>query len=413
MIDERDLHNLIQGYLESQLTEQELDVLQKELLEHPKVRQQFLAYLDLDAALMDLGQHHQSVSDISPLAATPLPVSTGSSSLKYSRWLAPLAALVLTIVALIWFNLPSRTPWATLIETGPGVTLIQGESSRPTQSGDALDTNERISVPRDSSAKVKVHGLGLVHLGPEAVLQRGNEDRLVELTSGFASIIAEKQNSDAPWRIRTPEADAAVIGTEFNIATSGDRTALRVAEGRVQFTSRRNGESLQVDGGNRAIAEKDSLSAAQPTRSGSVLLITSRDPLSSSWNKFNQIVIDRLLGMHVWRMALEVDVRHFEEVQPADLENRALVIVSCLTTMSENLPSNGSTSRSRTSLLSVAEPAAYPVLCMTTDDLETGFGFYQKRLPIVLLSTPSIVSRLAIPVRSMICLESSLVGELP
>lgn len=41
--------------------------------------------------------------------------------------------------------------------------------------------------------------------------------RTLELAAGFIEIKAHKQQKDKPWRVRTPDAEAAVIGTRFTV----------------------------------------------------------------------------------------------------------------------------------------------------------------------------------------------------
>ena len=50
--------------------------------------------------------------------------------------------------------------------------------------------------------------------------------------------------------------------------------------------------------------------------------------MHADWDKFNQLVTERLLNARLWQMGFRVDVRYFEDVQRSDLADRAIVIVS-------------------------------------------------------------------------------------
>ena len=65
-------------------------------------------------------------------------------------------------------------------------------------------------------------------LGPGTKLIRSPEVRSLQFASGFAEIDAEKQRTGKPWRIQTAEAEPAVIGTRFSLASANGRTAMRV-----------------------------------------------------------------------------------------------------------------------------------------------------------------------------------------
>ena len=398
MNDRDELLQWIQCYADGTATQQETMRLQSRLQQDADARKTFRAYMTLDAALSDLAESARfcdpevSIGDAvgdpnehqPQLACSAEPLR--SPGMHPMRWVALVVACSFLAVVWWWSASDSTAVWATVTETGPCVLIKRGNETRLAQSGESLRTDERIVVNGDGAAQVRVRGLGVVSLGPEARLCSAPEPRIIELTSGFASVVADKQAANRPWRIRTPQVEATVLGTDFNIASSKGRTALRVSEGVVRLMSLQSGQSHRVSGGNRAYVTSDSsegVAVEDPThrleiassRSGSVLLLTSREPLNAHWERFNQIVINKLVSTRMWRLGFRVEVQHYETVTAADLANRSLIILSLFDfDGGEEVIKQIELSKSITPVLCL-EPAAFPVLGMTAEGQDVGFGF--------------------------------------
>jgi hypothetical protein len=266
-----------------------------------------------------------------------------------------------------------------------GTTIVCGGQVRAAQVGERLRPNEWMEVPADSSAQITVGGLGQILLGPEARLGRGRQVRQLELTSGFIEITAQKQRPGRPWLIRTEEAEAAVVGTKFSLATAHGRTAMRVEEGLVHLTALESGRSEDVGGGNRAYVDDDAKPEVAQTRQGSVLLLTSRIPAEAKWDRFNQLIGDKFVGSRLWQLGFRVETRHFDEVQTQDLVGRALVIVS-LFEYGVGEPALERIHLAQASVPVVClEPAAYPVLKMTGVGQGIDHGFKGGPSPVEIL----------------------------
>ena len=385
MNDRSALWNLIQRYTDEIATDSELRQLEETLQNDADARTLFRHYLALDASLSAVADaaawcrseaNTGIVHAIEQQSASYRTVSNQTSTLAKSIALCGVVICLLMMVVALW-PLQHRTThvWATVTEAGPGVNILLNGKLRPASSGDRVHSHEQIVVSDDDAARVSVEGLGIVALGPDTCLRSGHEPRLVELQSGFASVAAEKQKSGQSWRIRTPQAEAAVVGTEFNIASAKGRTALRVSEGVVHLTSLIGGQSERVRGGNRAIVVEGADPDIATCRPGSVLLLTSREPLSNNWDQFNQLLTEKLVNSRMWRLGFHVDVRHYEDVQPGDLRGRSLVIVSLFGY------DIGEPALERIGLAAAdvpvicLEPAAYPTLGMSAAQDAGGFGF--------------------------------------
>ena len=376
MNNQKSILDLIHRYSDGIANADEVAQLQATLKDDADARQLFRRYMELDAALTDLG-------DAATLCDSEQRCGDSMATNKTSRWkrwasvaiISAVAVCLLLAIVVLQHESKNTTTWATVTETGAGVSIVRDGKPRHAQIGDQLLRDEQIVVPQGSTAQLKVAGLGITALGPEARLRCGAEPRLIELEAGFATITAEKQQINRPWRIRTPQVEAAVLGTKFNIASAKGRTALRVSEGLVQLTSLHDGQIEKIRGGNRAFITKGFAPTVASSRSGSVLLLTSRDPVSSQWDKFNQILIDKLVNARMWELGFRVEVKHYEGLQQIDLSNYSLVIVSLFDyDVGEPALERIGLAKADVPVICL-EPAAYPVLGMTAGQTEGGFGF--------------------------------------
>src|SRR5262249_8094072 len=149
-----------------------------------------------------------------------------------------------------------------------------------------------------------------------------------------------------------------VRGTKFTVATGDDATRLRVAEGQVRVTRVRDGAELEVPAGHHASIAKEGALVAHASRTGEVLVISSRQNSRQSWLPFNQSVKERLLGEHLQRLAFRATVKDQTELQPEDLSGRPLIILSVAHFDPEQLRRIGLTD-TRVPILCL-EGAAYP-----------------------------------------------------
>jgi hypothetical protein len=193
------------------------------------------------------------------------------------------------------------------------------------------------------------------------------------------------------WRIRTPQAEASVVSSDFSIASAEGRTAMRVTHGRVQFSSL-NGKAEEVGSGKRVIVERNLPPIVTSCRAGTALLLTSREPSHTDWDKFNQLVTEKLLNARLWRMGFRVDVRHFEDVQPSDLADRAIVVVSLFGRgVGEPALQRIALARADVPVICL-EPDGYPALGMTSRQLDVGFGFLPGSSSVEFLATDHTLS---------------------
>jgi FecR protein len=360
----------------------------------PDEEQQLLILLKADPALLRQftdsvifeQQIRAAVRVATPAAlAGPRPPGARLAWWRRRPFLTTAAACLTLALTGLWMQ-QKRPAWATVIDSARGVEVIRDGVGRPAQPGDVLENGDSIQVSENSSARLKVTGFGMASLGPEAVLASRPEGRMLELQRGFMEIEAVPQPPDKPWRIRTPQAEVAVIGTRFSLASADGRTALRVQEGMVNLLNRTTGEVQPVPGGKRAFASAESPSPITGSRAGSVLLLTSRSAPTKEWDDFNRVIGSKLMNSRLWRLGFRVQTLHYDEVQPQDLRDRALVILSVFDQgVGEPGLERIRLADSPVPVLCL-EPDGFPVLGMTLGEAGVDYGTAARATAVEILA---------------------------
>jgi ferric-dicitrate binding protein FerR (iron transport regulator) len=375
----RDWHDLIQRQMAGLLSEDESLRFQGLLKAEPALRRLYLHYMNLDVAL---SSHARAIE---PSDSQPIPIHKIQSSAPPKRptWFSmAVAACALLAFTWGWFGLYKGKEWATVLSVEGGVEIVHAQGSRLAAAGETLRAGDSIRVLEEGRANLSVNGLGSVALGPEANVRLSQQARVLELGSGFIEIEARKQPRNRPWRIRTPEAEAAVIGTKFSLSASDRRTALRVSEGLVHLTGLASGQMASVPGGNRALVAAAAPPEVEKSRTGSVLLLTSRVPLNAQWDRFNRLISDQLVRTRLWRLGFQVETRHFDDIQPEALKDRALVIVSIFPE-GVGEPALERLGLAQTPLpVLCLEPAGYHALGLVDTQDPGAFGFASGARPV-------------------------------
>jgi ferric-dicitrate binding protein FerR (iron transport regulator) len=340
-----ELRELLGALLNGTLTPLEQARLDRHLSADEGARRYYRRYINLHAAL----RFHCTA-----LLAPELPPVQGSSRQEggtpaKDRWpqgsrarsLLALAAGVLFLLGLSWLCGTLSHLAAPEAQQGPvigtlsslhGSVRVQGaRGARLAKVGMKLHAADTLAVSVDASAVLALQGAIQAELGPETTLMfSGARAKALYLQSGFLAVEAGRQPPGQPLRIVTPDAQAEVLGTKFNVAASSRQTRLRVAEGTVKMWSESADSSVVVPAGfGSGIADGVAL-PVRPSPLGEVLLIESLDKSrdSGQWAHFNREMASRLLSAHVRRLALQVVIKSHHQVQASDLKGRPLVIVS-------------------------------------------------------------------------------------
>ena len=121
--------------------------------------------------------------------------------------------------------------------------------------------NDRIETRAANASAAIVYGDGtrLVLAGDAAIELKKGEQKRLKLLHGDVMVAARPQPADQPMVISTPRGIIEVVGTTFAISAEADKTQLGVIEGKVIFRNKTLGKSVNVAGGQRAVADAASL----------------------------------------------------------------------------------------------------------------------------------------------------------
>jgi hypothetical protein len=274
-------------------------------------------------------------------------------------------------------------PVARLDKLESQVLVERAGAKKQAVVGMDLLADDSLDVPGGGSAELTFVGQARAKLGPRTtfVLGSGREGILRE---GFVQIDARWQQMVEPLAIQTPDAQTRIHEASFAVGANSKRTQIRVAEGRV-FASRRNdGLEVEIPKGFCSTIARAVDPDPRPSGNGTALFVVSSRVLYAheDWERFDQMLAERIMGDRLWRSAMPVRVRTYDELTANDFVDCSLVVLSVF-------PFQAGIEEKLIELkvpeLSIPvvclEPAAYPVLGLTGPKRERDFGF--ARGPLV------------------------------
>jgi ferric-dicitrate binding protein FerR (iron transport regulator) len=160
------------------------------------------------------------------------------------------------------------------------VRLGDGTEARAGQelpSGGGVETG-----PGQGSATLVYRDASRIELGPGSLARELTDlPKQLLLTRGTVAAEVTRQPAGQPFAIRTPHAEARVLGTSFRLRVEAEATRLEVKSGRVRLTRLADGKSVDVAAGQFAVAGPAEPPVARPlaARARPVLLSeTFEDP---------------------------------------------------------------------------------------------------------------------------------------
>lgn len=137
--------------------------------------------------------------------------------------------------------------------------LIEASLSTP-QAGDTLMQGQRISTGQGQQM-VLTNGRDLVTLNPGTSVEIGDNDSTtdeanLELKSGTVHVKAGKRTPGHTFSVETPYLVATVKGTQFDVSTSGEISAVSVTEGVVGVEATATRQGVDVTPGKTAIVDR-------------------------------------------------------------------------------------------------------------------------------------------------------------
>ncbi len=235
-----ELEALVHRYADGTLTPRETETLNR-LLETDRDAARVFAEQSLLHAL--LRQKCRGQAEASP---------------RRARWTWPaVAAAVLATAGLALLLLRPGAP-ASIADPSGDVALVRDGKTLPVRESQPLLPGDRIRTGADGRVSIRFNGEATtldvpadsrVELDPD----QGRGKRIA-VEAGRLRCSVAPQPADKPFTVRTPHAEATVLGTTFSLSVSGGQTRLKVGEGQVRFASRSGGREPLLVAARQAAA---------------------------------------------------------------------------------------------------------------------------------------------------------------
>lgn len=243
---------LIQKYLDFALTPEEHRELNRLLREDAELR----------ASFCDLAEQALVLGDFGRVAGMENVRSKASIQTRLSpaSWLVLVAGIVLLAGAVsLWWS-GREEPVLRLVEGSGGITWSRGGEFREAiQPGSDLAAGTIETVGDSATARLRFRDGSLIDLAGETELSFAEDgQKRLFLRRGSLNARVEPQPDGRPMVVRTPSAEAHVIGTTFHLAARPEDTLLNVEEGLVTLKRLVDGDSVDVPAKSTAVASLDS-----------------------------------------------------------------------------------------------------------------------------------------------------------
>jgi len=282
----KDAPLLIEDYLDGDLTSDEEERLADWLAADPDHVRQFVRATHLHRQIRETMLARRFQTDAPATVenaereslASPVRVLTQLFALPLAprmrrAWL-PLTACVAIIVGLgVWFFGPTMGEPVLAELKGMDASIERGTEFIPAANGMVLQPADLLRLGTNASATI-AFGAEKTRLelaaGTDLKFLNWQRGKHFELQAGRIEASVARQRPFKPMLVRTPQAEARVLGTEFELATTNNTTRLEVAEGKVRFTRAIDATRVDVPAGYYADAAARTELSALP-KTGNIL----------------------------------------------------------------------------------------------------------------------------------------------
>ncbi len=259
--DQEKLRGLAADYFLRELSDDELETLQEALRADPELGEFFIKAARDEWLMSDYQEYRRAKMILFPKRK------------RQQTRIRQIAAAIAVLLSLATIFIAQRTaiPQVSMEEAmretsvvasvkeisarpGTAVSAVNKGYVRELKFGDMLYDGDYIVVP--SGGKVDIAYSGeetLVKLTDNSIATLLDEQgaKLIRLNQGHLLADVQRQPDGKPMRIKTPDAQAVVLGTTFEVVVEGI-TKLMVSSGRVQFTPHYTGKPVDVGAGEQA-----------------------------------------------------------------------------------------------------------------------------------------------------------------
>jgi len=248
-----ELEALVHRYCDGTLTPPETETLNR-LLENDRDAARCFAEQTLLHAL--LRQKCRGQAEAAPRRAVP----------RWTWAAAAAGALAAAGLALVLLR-PGAARW--IDDHSGDVALARQGETLPVRAGQAILPGDHIRTGADGRASIRFRGEDTTLFVPADSRVEFDPDqgrgKRIAVGAGRLRCSVAPQPADRPFVVRTPHAEATVLGTTFSLSVSEEQTRLNVGEGRVRFAGRDDGRGpLLVAAREAATADAGGVRAAPP-----------------------------------------------------------------------------------------------------------------------------------------------------
>ncbi|WP_166443089.1 FecR family protein [Phragmitibacter flavus] len=244
---------LLQRLLDGTLTSREQLEVNQRLRDDAGLRAQLREIAEQAVLMGDLARQRD--------LATPVSISNAADrSLGARHWLALAASIALLAASAGFWMSRREVPVLTLEDSSGSIVWSQrGDLRQSVADGDQLSAGTLETIGETATAQLAFADGTLIMLSGESELSfsEDGQKRLL-LRRGSLSAQVKPQPEGSPMLVRTPSAEAEILGTVFNLSTRPDDTLLKVDEGLVRLRRLADGSSIEVPAKNSAVASLDS-----------------------------------------------------------------------------------------------------------------------------------------------------------
>jgi WD40 repeat protein/ferric-dicitrate binding protein FerR (iron transport regulator) len=287
-MDTARLIELLDGYLESRLTESDRSQLSAELASSPESCRVFWQVVLQHAQLAELfaETHGRALARQELAEAAPpkraLPAGAGTDLLNKGRsrsarrvrlWLSMTAASILLAVGISWLLPPSPRPdellsgdepaLANLEELHGDVRVKSDDNLTDARPGQGIRAGQEIRTGEGSFAVLTWNDSSRLELNSNTAVQllgrlrEGSSPagKRLFLLKGVVNAHVAPQPAGRPMLLSTNQADLMVPGTRFRSASVLDETRIEVESGKALLKSRANPRTFEISTGSYAVAD--------------------------------------------------------------------------------------------------------------------------------------------------------------